>query len=202
MEGFDAPQEKLENKALMRRFIEEVWNRGDLDVADELFDPQATKPGTPQLPAGPEGAKVIARMFKSAIPDFHMTIEDLITEDSSGALPKVARTKGNSWAPRRPAGRIWLTGWTIGLDIALANFTQGIATALSDGTSSEENVVETADSVRALHSHADHQSTGKSNPVPINKQEPPSDATIRPDSVLLGRQPDLPQTPTRVALAG
>ena len=35
-------QEK--NKALMRRFIEEVWNRGELDVADELFDPQATTP--------------------------------------------------------------------------------------------------------------------------------------------------------------
>ena len=65
----------------MRRFIEEVWNRGNLDVADELFDAQATTPDVPELPAGPEGAKVIARMFRSAFPDFHMTIEDLIAED-------------------------------------------------------------------------------------------------------------------------
>jgi hypothetical protein len=67
-----------DNKALMTRFIEEVWNAGNLDVADEIFDPQATTPGIPQLPPGPEGAKVVARMFKAAFPDFHITIEDLV----------------------------------------------------------------------------------------------------------------------------
>ncbi len=66
-----------ENKALMTRFIEEVWNNGNLDVADEIFAPQATTPGIP-LPPGPEGAKVIARTFRSAFPDFHITIEDLV----------------------------------------------------------------------------------------------------------------------------
>ena len=40
---------------------------------------------------------------------------------------------------------VGLTGWTIGLNIALTNFTQGIATALSDGATSEEDVVETAE---------------------------------------------------------
>lgn len=69
-----------ENKVLLSRFIQEVWNRGNLAVADELFDPQATTPDVP-LPPGPEGAKVVARMFRSAFPDFHMTIEDLIAED-------------------------------------------------------------------------------------------------------------------------
>lgn len=66
-----------ENKALMTRFIEEVWNNGNLDAADEIFDPQATTPGIP-LPPGPEGAKVIARTFRSAFPDFHITIDDLV----------------------------------------------------------------------------------------------------------------------------
>jgi hypothetical protein len=68
-----------DNKALMTRFIEEVWNNGNLDAADDIFDPQATTPGIP-LPPGPEGAKVIARTFRSAFPDFHITIEDLVAD--------------------------------------------------------------------------------------------------------------------------
>src|SRR5271166_426204 len=69
-----------EQKRLMSRFIEEVWNKGNLDVADEIFDRQATSPSAPQLPPGPEGVKVIARMFRSAFPDFHMKIDDLIAD--------------------------------------------------------------------------------------------------------------------------
>ena len=69
-----------ENKELMRRFIEEVWNKGNLSVADEVFHPEATSPSAPQLPPGPEGVRMIATMFRSAFPDFHMTIEDLIAE--------------------------------------------------------------------------------------------------------------------------
>lgn len=70
-----------ENKAIFRRFIEEVWNQGNLDVADELFNPEATSPSAPQLPLGSEGVKIIANIFRSAFPDFHMTIEDLIAEE-------------------------------------------------------------------------------------------------------------------------
>jgi predicted ester cyclase len=61
-----------ENKAIFRRFIEEVWNHGNLAVADELFAPNAVSPSAPQLPPGSE--------FRSAFPDFHMKIEDLIAE--------------------------------------------------------------------------------------------------------------------------
>jgi predicted ester cyclase len=70
-----------DNKALMRRFIEEVWNQGNLAAADELFHPQATSPSAPQLAPGPEGVRAIAGQFRSAFPDFHMTIEDLISEE-------------------------------------------------------------------------------------------------------------------------
>lgn len=75
------PASAEKNKALMRHFIEEVWNRGHLDFADEIFHPQATSPSAPQLPVGPAGVRVIATLFRSAFPDFYMTIEDLIAEN-------------------------------------------------------------------------------------------------------------------------
>lgn len=69
-----------ENKALFRRFIDEVWNNGNLNVADEIFHHQATSPSAPQLPTGGEGVKVIASMFRSAMPDYHIEIIDLLAD--------------------------------------------------------------------------------------------------------------------------
>jgi predicted ester cyclase len=69
-----------ENKAIIRRFIDEVWNEGNLAVADEIFHPQATSPSAPQLPTGGAGVKVIAGMFRSAMPDYHIEIIDLLAE--------------------------------------------------------------------------------------------------------------------------
>jgi steroid delta-isomerase-like uncharacterized protein len=76
-----APSNREANKALMARFIEEVWNRGNLKVADELFHPDHTSPSAPTLPPGPEGTKIIATMFRNAFPDFHMTIDQIAAED-------------------------------------------------------------------------------------------------------------------------
>ncbi|MEW5871015.1 MAG: ester cyclase family protein [Chloroflexota bacterium] len=69
-----------ENKAIFQRFIEEVWNQGKLEVADEIFHPQATSPSAPQLPTGGEGVKVIASMFRNAMPDYHIEIIDLLAD--------------------------------------------------------------------------------------------------------------------------
>jgi predicted ester cyclase len=69
-----------ENKAIYRRFIEEVWNQGNVDVADELLAADATAPSAPQLPPGPDGVKAVVRLFRNAFPDFYMTIEDIISE--------------------------------------------------------------------------------------------------------------------------
>ena len=47
------------NKTVSRRFFEEVWNKGNLTVLNEIIakDHVNSGPGTlPGLPAGPEGA--------------------------------------------------------------------------------------------------------------------------------------------------
>jgi steroid delta-isomerase-like uncharacterized protein len=70
------------NKALIRRFYEEVWNKGNLDAAEEVFAADYVRhdlrPGNPL--AGPAGQKKIAADFRAAFPDLHMTIDLMVAE--------------------------------------------------------------------------------------------------------------------------
>jgi len=68
-----------ENKRLMISQLA-IWNDGEYDLADELFHPGSVTPDAAQLPTGPEGCKQVARTFRAAFPDFHMTVEDAVAE--------------------------------------------------------------------------------------------------------------------------
>ena len=72
-----------ENKALLRRAVEEVFSaQGTVDVADEIFAPDyiGTNPREPQDVRGPEGAKELANMYRSAFPDVRLIIEEQVAE--------------------------------------------------------------------------------------------------------------------------
>ncbi len=71
-----------ENKAIVRRYHEELFNKGNLAVADELFDSNYFNSLLDQmgLPRGPEGFKQYATMVRTAFPDFNLTIEDQVAE--------------------------------------------------------------------------------------------------------------------------
>jgi steroid delta-isomerase-like uncharacterized protein len=71
-----------QNKAIVRRLFEEVWNKGNLSVADELFTPNYTHhdPSTPDVGPGPESEKKRATLYRTAFPDLRLTIEDIIAE--------------------------------------------------------------------------------------------------------------------------
>jgi serine phosphatase RsbU (regulator of sigma subunit) len=70
-----------ENKAIFRRYIEEVSNQGNLELADEIFDRYLShQPDGSVLERGPEDVKRFMGEFRSAFPDFHSTIEDQIAE--------------------------------------------------------------------------------------------------------------------------
>jgi steroid delta-isomerase-like uncharacterized protein len=81
-----------ENKAISRRADEELFNRGNLDVADELFTPDFVyhDPGGGEL-RGPENVKGYAAMLRAAFPDLHQTIEDQIAEGDKVAYRWTAR---------------------------------------------------------------------------------------------------------------
>jgi steroid delta-isomerase-like uncharacterized protein len=71
-----------DNKARSRRFFEEVWNRGNMGVLDELIAPELVDhdPAAPGLPAGREGFRQWVTMVRDAFPDVHFTIDDQIAE--------------------------------------------------------------------------------------------------------------------------
>ena len=69
-----------ENKALVRRFVEEFWNEGNTATADELMAVDAAI----HMPTGEmvdlDGLKGFAATFRESFPDWHSTFEELIAE--------------------------------------------------------------------------------------------------------------------------
>jgi len=72
-----------ENKVLVRRWIEEGVNKGNLAIIDELFDPDVVSHDhlAGDFRGTEDGPKRTVTTFRAAFPDIHFTIEDLITED-------------------------------------------------------------------------------------------------------------------------
>jgi len=73
-----------ENKAIARRYFEEIWNQRNLGVVDETFAETFVGHGPPNplFPTGDyhghEGQKQLVNMYRSAFPDGKFTIEDVI----------------------------------------------------------------------------------------------------------------------------
>lgn len=71
------------NKAVARRWFEEVWNQGAEHVIDELYAKDAITHGIgesePDL-HGPADFKPFVRNLRNSFPDLHMSIEDSVAE--------------------------------------------------------------------------------------------------------------------------
>jgi steroid delta-isomerase-like uncharacterized protein len=72
-----------ENKALYRRFIEEVINRHDLDRLEAFLTPDIIE-HTPGMPSGVAGARQFTAAYFTAFPDLQLSIDDLIAEGDRG----------------------------------------------------------------------------------------------------------------------
>jgi hypothetical protein len=58
------------NKSNIRRLFEEVWNKGNVAVVDELVASTYAHydPSSPDLGLGPEGEKRRANLYRNAVP--------------------------------------------------------------------------------------------------------------------------------------
>jgi len=81
------------NEALVRRAIEAIWNRGDLDVADELFSPDYVNHHglISDVIFGPEAIKISAAFHRLAFPQLRVVIEELSTDADTVVLRWTAR---------------------------------------------------------------------------------------------------------------
>jgi steroid delta-isomerase-like uncharacterized protein len=72
------------NEILIRRWFEEVWNKGRADAIDEMFAADGIGHGLSADPAkplrGPENFKIFQAQFREAFPDIIVTVEDAVAE--------------------------------------------------------------------------------------------------------------------------
>jgi steroid delta-isomerase-like uncharacterized protein len=69
-----------ENKALLRRWFDDVWNQGREATIDELLAPDAVVHGLGRDMRGPEEFKVFYAAYRNAFPDIAVQIDDVIAE--------------------------------------------------------------------------------------------------------------------------
>jgi steroid delta-isomerase-like uncharacterized protein len=69
-----------ENKAIVLRFFEEAFNRGNLAVIDELIAPHLAYHSPDGDIRGLEGTYQLVTGMRTAVPDFHVTVEEVIAE--------------------------------------------------------------------------------------------------------------------------
>jgi len=76
------------HREVIRRYFEEVWNNGDLDVLDAIIAPTYVNhsPSTPNPIPGPAGLKPIVAGMRAAFPDLHYMIEEQLYDGDKAAI--------------------------------------------------------------------------------------------------------------------
>jgi steroid delta-isomerase-like uncharacterized protein len=71
-----------ENRAIFRRYVEEAWEKGNMEVADEVFADRyvSHQPDGSEEERGPEDVKLFLRQYREAFPDLRITIGDQIAK--------------------------------------------------------------------------------------------------------------------------
>ncbi len=81
-----------ENRAIIRRAYEELWNERNVGVVDELVaEDFLNHAAPPDRQRGRQGLKDVVRMFESAFPDFRYEVEDMVCEGEKVAVRDVFR---------------------------------------------------------------------------------------------------------------
>src|SRR5215203_731785 len=109
-----AAEEK--NKALVRRYFEEVWGKGNLAAVDDFMAADyAEHPRPSGLSPGSEGLKQLNAAYQSAFPDLKASLEDIFAEGDRVAFRWSFRgTHLGYWLGTPPTGNhVTATGITL-----------------------------------------------------------------------------------------
>ena len=97
-----------DNKRLVRRALEEIYAKGDLELADELIHPDFRdhEPAHPEQPTGPESVKQTAARLQSTFGGLRFEVADEIAEGDK--VVQLVMMSGRHTGPlmgREPSGR-------------------------------------------------------------------------------------------------
>lgn len=86
-----------ENKELLRRWFEEVWNKGRADAIEEMFDENGIAHGLSDDPSkpikGPRDYRPFYTTLRQAFPNLRIVIEDMVAEGDKVAARCSVRGK-------------------------------------------------------------------------------------------------------------
>jgi len=80
-----------ESKVLVRRFIDEVFIKGNADAVDKLVTHDFTPHSWGKMPAGIEPLKEAIKRVRAGLSEVSMKIEDVIAEEDKVAVRLTAR---------------------------------------------------------------------------------------------------------------
>ena len=101
-------QSSEQNKKIVQRFMEECWNRGNLNLASELLADRVRfhDPVFPNLNAGVQNIKNHIEQCRHAFPDLKFTIDDTIAERDEVVIHWTARgTQSGPFLGMQPTNR-------------------------------------------------------------------------------------------------
>jgi predicted ester cyclase len=101
-----------ENKDLIRRVWDEIFNKGNLDAIDENFAPDAVFPAAPPgVSPNPEGFKQTVSLYRAAFPDLRVVFVDQVANGD-----KVASRVAMSGTHQGELAGLAATGKEIAID--------------------------------------------------------------------------------------
>lgn len=88
------------NKTLARRVIEEVWNDGRVEAADDLFAPGVITHDQPpgETTTGLDAVKAYVRAFRAKHPRVQFAVDDLLAEGDKVATRVTIRHADGTYA--------------------------------------------------------------------------------------------------------
>ena len=101
-----------QNKDFVRRWFEEVWNKGRASAVDEMLAANGVIHGLQGEMRGPAAFKAFHAAFRAAFPDITIQIEDMVAEGDVVAVRwnAAATNKGNMPGFAATQRRIQITG--------------------------------------------------------------------------------------------
>lgn len=73
------------NRTAIQRYFDLLFNQGRTELIDELLHPDYVNhsPGSPELPRGRDGVRIVVEALRRGFPDLHYTIEELVVADDA-----------------------------------------------------------------------------------------------------------------------